>query len=227
MRCLDFHERLQEMLDGEAWAEAPPDVQVHLRACEACRELYDAAWRLYDGLLRIPSIAPPLSFTEKVVQNIWRDRRRILRRQWLVRAAAAVLAAGVSFWLTSEIMRKPDSPSFVATTKPEQTPLLKASSPSPPPSLRAELREVSSATLNLTKRVADQTTAHAGLLAPPVEWLSAAPLAPSVQPPMLPVRDVGRTVSDGFEPVASSAQRAWDMFLRELPAEGDEQQPGL
>jgi hypothetical protein len=95
------------------------------------------------------------------------------------------------------------------------------------------MAEAGSAVVNITRRKADETVGQSWLFWPAV---TPPPLDdPSVLsqplelggPPARSLREAGQSVSAGLEPVTSSARRAFDMFLRELPPVGAEDKPGL
>jgi hypothetical protein len=44
----------------------------------------------------------------------------------------------------------------------------------------------------------------------------------AMEPPTRPLREAGEGVSEGLEPVTTSARRAVDLFLRELPMETEQ-----
>jgi hypothetical protein len=84
------------------------------------------------------------------------------------------------------------------------------------PSLRESVAEVA----QLTRRKADETVGQAlnlvpeVLKAPPADaWPRPTPL----DPPARSLRQAGQSVTAGLEPVADSARRALNLFLREIP----------
>ena len=86
-----------------------------------------------------------------------------------------------------------------------------------------------SSDLSLTNRTADEVVASTRKLLPSVPaptFPTLDPMGPIVEPPGRSLVQAGRAVADGLEPVASSARRAFDLFLRDVPL-GPEGHPGL
>jgi hypothetical protein len=95
--------------------------------------------------------------------------------------------------------------------------------PDPVPSPRDSVAEAGSAVASLSRLARDETVEQTRMLLPvataPLQLDGAtlpAPLDPSAQS----LREAGRGVSEGLQPVTTSARRAWDLFLREVPPAG-------
>lgn len=218
MNCHDVQEMLQQSLDGTPMES--PEWLAHLRECADCRALASAGRRLQDGLRLSTIPLPPSDLAERIVERVLRDRRRARRRLQRRWAVSLALAAGLLAALTLRI-------DWTGTTRQHQTPVTaSANRPhplpgSPPaPTLResaAELGEVFTALSNETAEEAVGQTRR---------WVSSVP-SPDVprfdltamQPPTQPLREAGEGVSEGLQAVTTSARRAVNLFLRELPME--------
>lgn len=223
MNCLDAQHWLQERLDGRPFDRAALDA--HLDHCADCAAQHAAAGRLLDGLRLLVAPQPPAGLRDQVVARVLADQRARRRRVRLLTAlavAASLLVAGLAgySWLL------PPGPPVVP---PEPMPLVKTPDPAAP-SLRDSMAEAGSAVVNLTRRKADETVSQTRLL-----WPSVTPpalddphvLGEPLDPPARSLREAGQNVSAGLEPVTSSARRALDLFLREIPPMGTEDKPGL
>lgn len=96
------------------------------------------------------------------------------------------------------------------------------------PSVGESVSEMGSVMLSAAARTADATVAQSRAFLPLVP---SAPLPdlqlPAMEPPVLGLREAGQGVSDGLAPVAESAKRAYDLFLRDLPPMSLDGKPGL
>ncbi len=108
--------------------------------------------------------------------------------------AAAVTAA--AFWLTQEQPSGPNSVRIVST----------------PPDFRRDVADAGEAVAALSRRTAADAVEAGRQLIPTVP----APWPPALQPPLI-LDGAGAGLADGFEPVATSARRAAQLFWRELP----------
>ena len=219
MNCSDCQELLQQYLDGTPLAERALFDQ-HVAACPECREWHAAAQRLTTGLRLLVAPAPPSGLTARIISGVLADRhaRQRFRRQLTVGAALAaslllVALAGYFWTRTGDVNPTPSGTNPpVANNQPVETPA--------PPSLRDSVAEVGSAVASVTRRTAGDTVEQAR------QWLPAVPtpalsessvLEQTLDPPARSLREAGQGVSAGFEPVTSSARRALDLFLREIP----------
>ncbi len=209
MNCRELEERLHELLDGGVLAPEPAEVRAHRESCASCRELFAAARRLERGLRAMPAPAVPAGFTERAAGRVLLGPRgygaRSLSPRWWLAAAAALLLAGLGFWGAWQLR---------VGDRPGAGPLVEKA---PPPSLRQELAEASDATLRLTRSLVRDAADHAGILVPTADRLPAPDLPPRIETSVAPLREAGRTVATGLEPVTHSARRAWDMMVRDLP----------
>jgi anti-sigma factor RsiW len=226
MNCLQSHQLLQQRLDGDAVSNAGLDE--HLAACPQCQALHAAAARLQAGLRLLPVPAPPPGLNARIVAQVRADRRR--RSVRLVLALSAVAAGllvacllGYS-WVHSTLAPAVPGPPAPVAEGPEPP------EPVPVPSLRDSVAEAGSAVVNLTRRKADETVGQTRLLWPAVTPPGLEPpdtLTEPLDPPARSLREAGQGVSAGLEPVTSSARRAFDLFLREIPPMGGEDKPGF
>jgi hypothetical protein len=93
--------------------------------------------------------------------------------------------------------------------------------PPPSASLRDSVAEAGSAVTSLTRRTADETVGQGQLLLPLLASARQLPEpspAPILPPPVGSLREAGDGMSASLEPVTASARRAFDLFLREVPA---------
>jgi hypothetical protein len=83
------------------------------------------------------------------------------------------------------------------------------------PDLRSNFAEAGSALAGLTRRAAAETVDNGRVLVPPVE----VPLVLDIrlEPAARPLDVARQGLSEGFEPVATSARRAVNMFWQDLP----------
>jgi hypothetical protein len=215
MNCREFQEHLQLLLDGKPAIPDGPALYDHARECCRCRQLYDAAQRLGEGLRTAMVEPPPGHLPERVVGAVLRQRHRAARRRAFL-VAGAVAASLAAAWLVPELMHP--SPARRQVVRVSQPP----GQSIPVPSFHEHFQEARSATLGLTRQVAEETAVQASILIPPADLLPARSLPPPIEAPAMSMRDVGRTVAGGLEPVTSSARRAWDMFLEDLPPRAEE-----
>jgi hypothetical protein len=88
-----------------------------------------------------------------------------------------------------------------------------------PPSLRENVEEATSAVASLTRRTAGETVEQGRLLLPAVSLPAPeqAALAEPLEPPVESLRQAGQGVTTSLAPVTTSARRAVDLFLRDIP----------
>jgi hypothetical protein len=216
MNCPECQNLIQERLDGGDFL-ADAEVDRHLAECRECRQLQEAARRLEEGLRLLPVPFPPPGFADRMVQQVLVQRRRHRTRRLALTVgslAAAVLIAvlAVQNWPPAAVLPATTGP--VVAEKPPAPPPAP-----PPPSLSDSFAEVSSAVAALARRTTEQTVDQTRVL-----WLDPMPTVARVEPaepaPELAAQslwEAGQGVSAGLEPVTTSARRAVDLFLRELP----------
>jgi hypothetical protein len=198
--CEPALQALQRRLDGESF-RFTPDVQAHLEICPDCRERF----RLARSLIavyppRYDAAEPSSVWTERLVGAVITDgRRRRIKRLGVAWALAAGVLAAV--WLARPVPEtSSDGPlPVVART----------------PNLREDLAEAGSALAALTRRAAAETVDHGRVLVPPVEVPPGLDIR--LEPAARPLDLARQGLSEGFEPVATSARRAVSMFWQDLP----------
>jgi hypothetical protein len=221
MNCREFVDVLQDHLDGNPLPSSE-GLTAHLRECPACAELHAASRRLLRGLRLSTPPAPPAELAPAIAAAALRElrRRRLLRQSaFAVATAAAVLIVlGLRFAIrpghtptpVPEMTEgTPPSPAITAAG-------LRAKHTSPP--LLSTVEEVGEAVASLTSRTADEAMGGTRLLLPTVSGSSLSKLDfPATDAPTRPLREAGKNLTASLDPVANSARRAVDLFLRDLP----------
>jgi hypothetical protein len=210
MNCLDFHNLLQQRLDGES-IPSHAELHSHLAECSACRQLEASARQLEEGIRLLPRPVPPADFSDRVVAEVLAEYRA--QHRWPPRtiwvaalAASLVLAilAGWQWWPSSTPAPSPD-PAPLA--KGPETPV------SATPRLSDSVAEVGSALEGLARRTTDEAVEPTLLLwGEPAVEVEPAP----ADDPTLVLWEAGQTVGSGLEPMTTSALRAFDLFRRDL-----------
>jgi len=230
MNCIDAQDLLQQRLDGAAVPERAALAE-HLAGCADCRTLHTAGAQLEIGLRQLPALTPPAFLSARLTARVLAERRARQRRRWLMGSAlaASVLLAGLfaypwggeSFALVRHARAWWQGAPPVLVAPPTQ--LAQPTAVPTGPSFRDGMAEAGSAVVALTRRTRAETVEHTKLLtgtlptADPMQVLEALP--PAVEQPMTTVlQETSQHVSAGFEPVTSSAKRAFRMFVRETPA---------
>jgi hypothetical protein len=238
MKCPEFQDRWQRRLDGERPAVAP-DAEQHLAECPDCRRLEAAARRL-EAALRVlpPPEAPSAGLTDRIVAAVLDDRRarlRFRRRVQFVASLAAsllLIAAGYAYFRSHQEPTHPAGPAPVV-----QGPHVPDGAEPPAraatPSLDDSVAAAGSAVISLTKRTAGETVDETRILLPRT-LPSPALVDRRVLPrdlvagrPAQSLQETGQGMASGLEPVTTSARRAVDLFLNELPPMESGQKPGL
>jgi hypothetical protein len=141
-------------------------------------------------------------------------RKRWDRRLTTALAASLLLAAviGYSWW---QSQRTPDAPKPDILVKTGDQPAASQTQPS------LNIQEAGSALVALVNRTADETVGQGRVLLPqgvPASTLTSPEVwQPSLEPGTESFREAQEGVVVGFEPVTSSARRAVNLFLREIP----------
>jgi hypothetical protein len=233
MNCDEAHDLLQQCLDGSPIES--PEWLTHLRHCADCRTLASAGRRLHDGLHLLSSPLPPTGLAERIVERLRLDRRRARSRARRRLALSLALAAGLIVALSLRLnwqgatdgtnTRPPDS---VVKNAPEREGASQVHTDQrrepdydrTAPTLRQSAAELGEVFTSLSNQTADETLGQTRLWAANVPSPSLPKLdLASMEPPTRPLREAGEGVSEGLEPVTTSARRAVDLFLRELPME--------
>lgn len=207
MNCTNHQEWLQTYLDGEP--QNSPETEAHRTSCPACRVLFATARALRAGLSRLPSPVLPEGMPDSVVCCVLDDRRRGIR----LRRVAVVVALAASLLLVTFLAL----PLFRKDVVPEPS-LARQASP-PEPSLQENLEHGTTAVVDLTRRVTDETVGQSRLLLPaifPDMPLPDTLALVALNMPAESLRGVQETVSESLEPVTTSMRRAMDLFRRNL-----------
>jgi hypothetical protein len=214
MNCTEFLEHLQSRFDGAAVDSA--DAREHAAHCQECRELETAGGRLAQAIALLPVPQPPVGFAAKITRQIVGERRRRLWQRRLVRSAAAAALVGMLFYTRAQ--RAPSDLAHVSG--PSAATVTAASAPRKQPSLNQGVAEASTVMAELTQRAATETLEQSRLffeVSLPTRVPGEGLQPPSLSDPALqPLREVKAGVSEGFEPVTTSARRALRLFWKEL-----------
>jgi predicted anti-sigma-YlaC factor YlaD len=225
MNCLECQELAQRFLDGESIDARRTEVEPHLAICANCRELHAASQRLLEGMRLLTPPVPPADLARKVTARVLGQGRRLRfqKRVALTAALAASLVLVVSlFYRGSDSVRQVAVP----TTPQAESPVASQRTPS----LDWSVAEAGLAVAALTRRTASETVGQGRLLLPavvPDRIVNDGPRNRKTPEPTAPLQEVKQTVSLGLEPVTTSARRAVDLFLREIPPMPLERKPGL
>ncbi|MCZ2342706.1 MAG: hypothetical protein LC104_13090 [Bacteroidales bacterium] len=218
--CPDTERLIQAVLDREHPVSALQNE--HGRACPACRHRVWEATQLLtalDQLAATRDVSLPVNFADRVIPVILADqrteRRSQQRRQRILAAcalAASVTLAVVFFW-DRFTTTAPGSPPREITSLATPT-----RSETPPILVSAQLHAMRDTLADLTRRTAAETLAPAQTLLPDA---SPEPVTPPT--PRTPTTDSVATLADvpeaaisGLEPLTGSAERAWNLFLRDV-----------
>jgi hypothetical protein len=236
MNCTESQDLLQRRLDGEALTDRSA-LDRHLATCADCRSLHGAAGTLEAGLRLLPAVAPAVHLQALLVTTLLAERnaRQSRRRRWLTAtalAASLLLAFGIGLAVTgAESANRFFERQFAGWFHPASTPQVPvattpvtAETPQPEgPSIRDGVAEAGTAVVSLTLRTTEETVEQTRLLTGtlPTTTINLREVLPQPQeqPPLAVWQETGQRVTTGFEPVTSSARRAFRMFVREtVPA---------
>jgi hypothetical protein len=213
MNCLECQALLQRRLDGEPIGDA--DCDAHLADCAQCRAWQHSSVRLLEGVRRWPAPKPPVGFSQRLTGMVLRERETYRRRlRW---AAGIAIAASVLLVLLNLNHPQPDNPDpNKGIGKNDKLP-----GPKNAPGLNPTLDEVRTAVASLTERVAKGTRDNTQIIVTAVNPLEGQPKAKQGEPPLdayvKTLSNAGQGVSDAVQPVANSAQRAVNYFLKGVP----------
>jgi hypothetical protein len=222
MNCERFQNSLQNSLDGLP-ENLSPDVLRHVASCSDCRALQAASQRFEAGVLLLQSSRISSRLPDQIVKQILSERIISIRRQRM-RWVVGVLAASIALALTATAV----APRlFNARGKQSIDPDMMAIKPNPiekestaNPSTPNRVSEAGLAVASLSNLAKEETLKQTRLFMPvatatlPFENLS---VPQPFQAPADSLREAGKGVSEGLQPVTNSARRAWDLFLREVP----------
>jgi hypothetical protein len=224
MNCSECQNALERVLDGESFSDA--DLAAHLHDCSDCRELHAAAARLLNAMRMVPLPPLPPDLSTRITSAVLADRFRIRRRRIAVVTglAAAVLLASL---IGPSIWRRADSHGRLPPIARVEI----APKPAPAPSFPDAVEDAGRAVLALTREVAAETVGEGRTLfslpASDARDKLPQPLREPLDPPVQSFRSIQEGVSAGLEPVTTSARRAVDLFLRELPINEPKRRPGV
>jgi hypothetical protein len=217
MNCRMAHDLLQQTLDGSPMES--PEWLEHLRHCAECRALATAGRRLQDGLRLLTAPLPPPELAERIAERLLQDRRRArrrLRQRWAIGVAlAASLLLALTLRLSSLVpTRSVGTPSEAMVKNPSSGARQAA------PTLRESAAELGEVFAELSNETAQETVGQtrrwvSNVPNPALPMVDLATMGPSTHP----LREASEGLSESLEPVATSAVRAVDLFLRELPME--------
>jgi hypothetical protein len=161
-------------------------------------------------MLALPHLSAPevpTGLEDRIVSAVLADQRKrsSFARRWapvgaLVAAAALLLAVALGGWQSTY------------TPMPVPVPVVRAE----PPSLREVAQKARHAGERLIARTAEDTADQAVSLFPPVRPVTIEP-NPNPAPALKPLRETADEVRAKMAPVTTSAQRAVNLFLRDLP----------
>jgi hypothetical protein len=222
MNCERFQNSLQNRLDG-LFDESSPDLLRHLEVCSDCRAWKAATDRFEAGVLLLRSSRPSSRLPNQIVAQILSERTLRIQRQ-RVRRAVGALAASVALVLTASAIApglfdaKNKQSIDTGMLAVEADPIKKEPTANPPASNRVS--EAGLAVASLSNLAKEETFKQTRLFMPvatvalPFENLS---VPQPFEAPAESLREAGKGVSEGLQPVTNSARRAWDLFLREVP----------
>jgi predicted anti-sigma-YlaC factor YlaD len=216
VNCFEFQNWIQRRLDGD-FNLGSPGLDAHLAGCASCRRLDAAAHRLEAALSLVTPATPPSGLAGRIVTRLLAERRARMRfRRGLLTGAAAAATVVVALLSYSRLGGPASKPAPIQTVDLEPAP-----QPRTPVSLQASVREAGTALAALVGRTADEAVEQSRALLPAGLPRQAAFDADSLalDPPVRSLREAGQGLSAGLEPVTSSARRAVDLFLREMPGE--------
>jgi hypothetical protein len=226
MNCRESEVLLHLILDREPVGPARVDLDHHLSECAKCRELHLVAQRLGEGLRLFPPLVYPADLFGRLESSLLTHHRRVLRIRRFV-GSIAVAASLLVAALSVHFFARPGSQSD--NLQPQVASIPRAKS-DPPPSLNRSVAEAGNAVVSLTRRAADETLDQGRLLLPVVLPSAAVSqprvLQPDLSPPSQTLADVKDSMASGLDQVATSARRAVNLFLREIPPLGTARKDG-
>jgi hypothetical protein len=203
MKCDEFEEHLQQMLDRRRPLHRAASLWAHAQKCRACRGLLDAYEDLLAGLELFEPPALNEDFAQRVVRQVEPARPAVRRWVKYLRLTAAALAAGLLLTLLpglrARVARPQPAPPITRTALPAATaPAVAAVVPVPPPASAA-----ADATVALVPPVAPER-----LRAVWQHWAMSLS-----QGPLEPVDGI----AGGLRPITTSLTVALDVIRNAIP----------
>jgi hypothetical protein len=227
--CAAFAALAHHVLDGERPA-ADLDNDPHAAECPVCQAGRTGVLRMLEGLRHTTTPTPPAGFVDRATRAAVADyrRRRLLRLSARVGVGALAACLLIAVWLASPRSPLDDRGVFArwwpagrATPNPVPAP------PAPAPdqnsyatdvpksgTLRGQLNEAGSAFVSLTRKATDDTLAPArNLFAVPPRGGPDKPAKADLPDAVI---DIPEAAKAGLEPLADTARRAVNLFLRDV-----------
>ena len=205
---------LQRLLDGEpAWDS--PDAAAHREQCPDCRDELSLA----RSMARLPANAVvPAGLADRVVQRSVAAHR--LRQ--LVRYVGVGVALAASVLVAVLVIGPGKEPGPDREPAPSFAQAPPSPEPGPPPRPLAEaVGEVRDALVQLTSRTANEPRERFGQLLPAPKL----PGPPDAADDLQPLADARTGAARSVEPIAESARRAVNFFLRAADPPDRDSQP--
>jgi hypothetical protein len=214
MNCADYQDWVQRRLDGDT---EPSEVgDEHRRSCPQCARLDTAMARLERGLRLTPVPLPSDRLAEMITYQVLSEQRTTARRRVLVYVAAMAACLLLGIYLGSRRGNENVSPEPRVPVEIATNPLTDEK-----PKVNDRVGEAGEALATLFSRTADEAVGQGKLLLPSTPMTPMTPdvtaLPPALEPPAQSIKEAGQGVTAGLEPVTSSARRAFNMFMRDMP----------
>lgn len=225
MNCGEFHDTVQQFLDGEV--VGPCDAfEAHRAQCRECRELYSAAVELARGLRLVAWPLPAVGLAGQVTVAVQSEHIRGLRARRLLTTAALAASLMVAVTAVAFLPRPGPQPAIDATS---------ITATNPPVIIETaavlavdeNLSTAGSALTSLVEVTARRTVKQGQALigesvaTPKLADIDA--LQQSLEPPAQSLRQAGQNLTASLEPVTSSARRAFLTFVQDLSPMGESQ----
>jgi len=219
--CAAFDRLVNRVLDGDLPASALGAAD-HPAGCPACRAVRQGAVFLLGRSPRPADRSPPQGFADRVARAAVADfrRRRLLRRASRVGsgalAAGLLIAAWFAYPRSVHPGRAPSADSTATPRPPAVRPVAGLTPPGQPAdSIRGQIGEAGSAVAALARKATDETLEPARnlLAARPHPRAPAAKPAADVPEALTELPDAAKA---GLEPLANTAKRAVNLFLRDI-----------
>jgi predicted anti-sigma-YlaC factor YlaD len=221
MNCLECQAWLQRRLDGDAQA-SPWALDQHLAECASCRSLHASGDLLLKTLETWPAPAIPADFSQRLTARVIKDRldrQRRMRLRFMVTAAlaASILVIALAGYFLLPVPQSRHQP--VARNKAKEAPS-RVERPEARPDLARSAQDAREALASLSERWADQAKEHTqSLLAAASPANVKLPnIGMSLEPAAQSFQQAGEQAFAALQPMTTSARRAFDYFLSDLPA---------